>query len=71
MRRRVGHVLVTCTLATFGGGCTATFQVFNSMQNCCDCRARVIHYPGPTIHKCFHDCPIMESSSFHITFIIY
>ena len=30
MRQRVGHVLVTCTLATFGGGCTATSQVFNS-----------------------------------------
>ena len=37
-------------------------------KNCCDCRARIIHYPGPTIHNCFHDCPIMESSS---TFILF
>ena len=31
MRQHVGHVLVTCTLATFGEGCTATSQVFNTL----------------------------------------
>ena len=29
---RVDHVLVTCTLALFGGGCTATSQVFNKIN---------------------------------------
>ena len=45
MRQRVGHVLVTCTLATFGGGCTATSQVFNTKNEMCYLSKNHVPYP--------------------------
>ena len=81
MRRRVNHVLVTCTLATFGEGCTTTSQVFNinyfiklffyPIQNrdktCCNCITQYYHVQYTLLYKAYQ---IFATRTFNFTYNI-